>query len=173
MRLNSFGPIRQETADFVEGFLGRNTGFHPVTPLGEPGRGFGPEHQQGINPQRGGEPIIARKAFLPYRALQVVERCVGHVNLFDPRQFHAASDVLLGALAGEPRAQSRQIAFLHVQSQRVQRRQHAAAGLGNRRVLEEQGVPNQLRLGGLGERPEFVMRQLEEPHGFGDQIMIH
>ena len=74
MRLNSFGPIRQETADFVEGFLGRNTGFHPVTPLGEPGRGFGPEHQQGINPQRGGEPIIARKAFLPYRALQVVER---------------------------------------------------------------------------------------------------
>ena len=81
--------------------------------------------------------------------------------------------MIFDLLTRKPAAQGRQIALLHVQAQQVKGGQDAPARFRDRRMFDEEGLPNQIRLGGFGEGPEFVVRNLLVAHGLSDEVMIH
>src|SRR5437773_1511598 len=58
------------------------------------------------------------------------------------------------------------------QSAQIERGQNSAARFGNRRMLDEQRLPNQIRLLRFGKRPEFLKRQIKVAERLGHQIMI-
>src|SRR6185369_9331100 len=114
-----------------------------------PWRGFFPIQKQRINAKACGKSFIATKTVFPNWPFEVVERRIGHVNFCDSCKFHAVRDVILDTLAFKPIAEGRQIAFLHIEAQRMESGENAAASLGKRRVLEKKMIPNQVGLPGF------------------------
>lgn len=115
--------------------------------------------------------FISLEALFPKRSFVIVEWRVRHAVAGDSCQFHAPCNVLqvfglqttFGAIvnrAFEHRFPTREVWL------------RSAARFGNGRVLEEQLVPNEFGLPGLGECQNLSLRRIKVPERFGYEIMI-
>ena len=172
-RVNAAGPVGEEATNLGDGFLGQLR-RHRVAPVAQArGGGVGPREQQRVNAQRGGKALVAPEPALPHHALLVVEGRVRHADAAHARHVHAVRRVVGDLPLGEPLAQRGQVALLHVKAEAVQRREHATTGLGDGRVLDEERVPNHVRLLAFGHGPELVVSQVELPEALRDKVVIN
>ena len=120
----------EKPAYFAESLAGKIRA-HVVAPAVQFLRGVFPFKQQRIDAQRRDESRVARKPAFPHRPLEIVEGRVRHADLADVGEFETARREIGDVPFREVFPQCRQIARLHVESERVQHGEHAAARFGN------------------------------------------
>ena len=86
--------------------------------------------------------------------LVVVEDRVGHRDLLDVGNLHDLVDVVGWILGGEVFAPLGEILIRRIEAELLEGRQHAAAGLGDRRAIDEQVLEDVIGLRLLVHSPE-------------------
>ena len=168
--------MHQEPPHLVHG-LSREVRSGLVAPGGELRARPRPVAQQGVDPQHRRKARVAAglRLPLPDLAFLVVEDRVGHGDEVHVGDLHHLVDVLIGGLLGEPFAVLRERLLVRVQTQSLQRREDAPAGLAERRPLYEQMLPDMVGLLGLAHGPILFVGEFRRGHGpkhLGDQVVV-
>ena len=164
-------PVTEKTADF-----GHRSGVHRrldgIPPFNELPPRIAVVVKERVEPQHALETWIRIANRCPEFMFHRIERIVGHDNLADAGDIKHLADVVLVIQRGEIRAIRLQIAAGHVEPQPGKDRQHAARGLAHRRVVDEQGRPDQFGLTLLRQCEEIVVGHVRKPEELRHQIVV-
>ena len=64
------------------------------------------------------------------------------------------------------------MAFFDIEAEGIEGGEDATCGFGDWGIFEEEGVPDEVSLGGFGELPEILVRDGEVAEAFGDEVMV-